>query len=135
MTTAHQPARDVVQEAVHIARGHTHTHRTARQRLLGLITLTLLFDALTSVIAYFVERDEPNTDIDSYGTALFWTTTQLLTVSSQMSNPVTTGGRVLDVFLELWGITVVATLAAILGAFLYRRGEERRELDQDRRRG
>jgi hypothetical protein len=127
---AHKPARGAVREAVHIARGTTHTHRTARERLLALMIFTLVFDAATSVIAYLVERDQPRTDIDSYGTALFWTTTQLLTVSSQMRNPVTTGGRVLDVFLELWGITVVATLAAIMGAFLYRRAEERRELDQ-----
>ena len=33
---------------------------------------------------------------------------QLLTVSSQIRNPLTTGGRITDVFLELWAVIVVA---------------------------
>ena len=34
-----------------------------------------------------------------------------------MPNPVTTGGRVRDIVLEVWAITVAATLAALLAAF------------------
>jgi hypothetical protein len=48
----------------------------------------------------------------------------LTTVSSQMPNPVTTAGRVLDVLLEVWAISVVATLAASLAAFLRARHVE-----------
>jgi hypothetical protein len=62
--------------------------------------------------------------IKSYGSALFWTSTQLLTVSSSIKNPVSTGGRVLDVFMEIWAITVIATLAGAMGSFLQKRGEE-----------
>ena len=50
--------------------------------------------------------------------------TQLLTVSSQLRNPLTTGGRVLDVFMEVYAITVIATLAGAMGSFLQKRGEE-----------
>jgi hypothetical protein len=34
-----------------------------------------------------------------------------------MPNPVTTPGRLLDIALEVWAISVVATLAASLAAF------------------
>jgi hypothetical protein len=44
-----------------------------------------------------------------------------LTVSSQMPNPVTTGGRIVDIFLEVWAITVVATVAASFTAFLQKK--------------
>ncbi len=125
-----QPARRAAREVAHIARGTTSTHRRVRERLAALAVFSLAFDAVTSVIAFMVEADEPRSDIHSYGTALFWTTTQLLTVSSQMTNPVTTAGRVLDVFLELYGIAIVASLAGIFGSFLYKRGEELRELEE-----
>jgi hypothetical protein len=40
-----------------------------------------------------------------------------LTVSSQLRNPISTGARVLDIFFEMWAITVVAALAGSLGSF------------------
>ena len=55
---------------------------------------------------------------------MFWTTTQLLTVSSQVKNPISAGGRVLDVFMEIYAITVIATLAGGIGSFLQKRGVE-----------
>jgi hypothetical protein len=41
-----------------------------------------------------------------------------------MPNPVTTPGRVLDIVLEIWAITVAATLAASLAAFFHARHVE-----------
>jgi hypothetical protein len=41
-----------------------------------------------------------------------------------MRNPITAGGRVLDVFMEAYAITVIAALAGSIGAFLHRRGLE-----------
>jgi hypothetical protein len=58
------------------------------------------------------------------GSAPFWTSAQLLTVSSNFSNPISTGGRILDIFLELWAITVIATLTGAVGSFLNKRAEE-----------
>jgi len=59
------------------------------------------------------------------GTALFFSSTQLLSVSSSMSNPVTPLGRVLDIGMEAYAITVVAALAGSFGAFFHRRSSER----------
>jgi hypothetical protein len=41
-----------------------------------------------------------------------------------MPNPVTTPGRVLDIVLEVWAISVVATLAGSLAAFFHARHVE-----------
>jgi hypothetical protein len=49
---------------------------------------------------------------------------QLTTVSSQMPNPVSGWGRALDIVLEVWAITVAATLAASLAAFFRARHVE-----------
>jgi len=61
-------------------------------------------DVLGTVAIYYAERDVSNTEITSLGDALFFTTVQLLTVSSQIRNPFSTWGRIVDVGLELWGV-------------------------------
>jgi hypothetical protein len=60
----------------------------------------------------------------SLGSALFWTSTQLLTVSSSIQNPISTPARLLDVAMEVYAITVVASLAGAMGAFMVKRGAE-----------
>jgi hypothetical protein len=66
---------------------------------------------------YMLEHDDPRSGFDDVGGALFCVAAQLTTVSSQMPNPVTTPGRVIDTALSIWAITVAATLAASLAAF------------------
>jgi hypothetical protein len=73
---------------------------------------------------YMLEHDAPRTGFHTLGGALFWVSAQLTTVSSQLPNPVTTAGRVIDVVLEVWAITVAATLAASLAAFFRARHTE-----------
>jgi hypothetical protein len=119
------PAR-VFGEIRAILMAETPTHRHLRERLTGALFVTLLVDAVATVAAYYFERHGPKTDIHSIGTALFWVSTQLTTVSSQMTNPVTTAGRILDVLLEIYAITVVVALAGSFGAFFHRRSTERR---------
>jgi hypothetical protein len=70
---------------------------------------------------YMLEHDDPRSGFHDVGGALFWVSAQLTTVSSQMPNPVTTGGRLIDIVLEVWAITVAATLAASLAAFFHGR--------------
>ena len=115
----------VRREIADVARGATSTHAHLRGRLVALAGLTLAVDAVGSVLTLFAERHGHGTQITNLGDALFWTSAQLLTVSSQMANPVTTLGRVLDVVFEAYAITVVAALAGAYGAFFHRRGHER----------
>jgi hypothetical protein len=107
----------------------TATHRHLRERVGRLAVVTLGVDLVATVLVYLFERDAPHTEITNLGDAAFWTTTQLLTVSSQLPNPISTGGRILDVFLQLWAISVVAALAGAFGAFFHRRGLERDALE------
>ena len=83
----------------------------------------IVIDAIGTALMLAFEHGEPGSEIGNFGDALFWTTAQLLTVSSQMKNPVTTGGRIVDVFLMAFAITVVASLAGSFGSF-FRRGDE-----------
>jgi hypothetical protein len=117
--------RTAIREAHAVLHGLTDTHRHLRDRLLAIVLATLGVDVTCAVVAYFAERHASQTEVKSFGSAIFWTSTQLLTVSSQLRNPITPGGRVLDVFMEAWAITVVATLAGAFGSFFYRRSVER----------
>jgi hypothetical protein len=92
-------------------------HRLLIARLMLVAILTIVVDAIGTVAVYFAERRAPNSEITSLGDALFFTTTQLLTVSSQIRNPFTNWGRVVDVLLEIWGVLVVAGTTGAAAAF------------------
>jgi hypothetical protein len=92
-------------------------HRLLIARLLIVLFATLAIDAAGSVLIYFFERHAQGTEITSFGDALFFTTVQLLTVSSQIKNPLTPSGRIVDVFLEVWAVIVVAGSAGAIASF------------------
>ena len=117
--------RRAVREIRDVLRATTATHRHLRSRLIFVLGATVVLDALASVLIFLFERHAPGTEITNLGDALFWTSTQLLTVSSQLPNPISTPARVLDVFLQTYAISVVAVLAGSFGAFFHRRSEER----------
>ena len=119
------PLRHAAHEAVSVLRAESPTHRHLRMRLTMLLVTTFALDLVASVAILALEHDEPHTGIHSFGDALFWTSTQLLTVSSQLPNPLSPGARVIDVGLQMWAISVVAMLAGSFGAFFHRRGIER----------
>ena len=108
-----------------MARGRTPTHSHLRSRLVFLAVMTAVLDLVASVLVYLFERHAARTEITTLGDSLFWTSTQLLTVSSQLPNPISTPARILDVFLQAYAISVVAMLAGSFGAFFHRRGLER----------
>ena len=92
-------------------------HRRLVGRLLIVLILTLIVDAIGTVFVYIFERGVRGGDIHTFGEALFFTTVQLLTVSSQIRNPLTTAGRIVDVLLEVWAVLVVAGSAGAIAAF------------------
>jgi hypothetical protein len=117
--------RSAIREIHNVLRGATPTHEHLRARLSFVIVASLLLDAAASMVILLFERDAPGTGITNFGDSVFWTSTQLLTVSSQLPNPISTPARVLDVFLQAYAISVVAVLAGSFGAFFHRRGIER----------
>jgi hypothetical protein len=82
-----------------------------RSRIVRLVLVSLAVDLIAAVLAYLFERGSAHAFGSVWG-ALFWTTTQLLTVSSQLPNPDRTATKILDVALELYAIVVVTSLAA-----------------------
>jgi hypothetical protein len=92
-------------------------HRRLLTRLAVVLSLTALVDLLGTVAIYFAERHAMDSEITSVGDAIFFTTVQLLTVSSQLKNPLTPVGRVIDVVLEIWAVLVVAGSAGAIAAF------------------
>jgi len=116
-------------EVMRVARGATAAHRHLRSRVAILLTASLLLDAVATLLILLFEHDERGTGITNLGDAAFWTTTQLLTVSSQLPNPLSTPARILDVLLQAWAISGVAILAGSLGAFFHRLGIEQDPMD------
>ena len=114
-----------VREIRNVLRGATPTHEHLRSRVSFVLGATLLLDAVASVLVLLFERHASGTQINDFVDAVFWTSTQLLTVSSQLPNPISTPARVLDVFLQAYAISAVAILAGSFGAFFHRRGMER----------
>jgi hypothetical protein len=92
-------------------------HRRLFARLALVVIATLAVDLLGAVAVYLLEHGAKGTQVSTPGQALFFTTVQLLTVSSQLKNPVTPAGRVIDVLLELWAVVVVAGSAGAVATF------------------
>jgi hypothetical protein len=125
------PLRTASAEVGKIARGTTPTHEHLRGRLIAVFVATVVLDLVASLFILGFERNADGTEITNFGDSVFWTSTQLLTVSSQLPNPISTPARVLDVFLQAYAISIVAVLAGSFGAFFHRRGMERDPIQQD----
>ena len=89
-----------------------------------LAVVTVVGDLIAGALAFWAEHGHPHA-FASYWAALFWTTTQLLTVSSQLPNPEHTATKVLDVVLEAYAIVVVTSLAATFTDLLHHRTRRR----------
>jgi hypothetical protein len=95
-------------------------------RRIGIVLLaSVVVDLLGSVLILHFERGAAGSQIGNFGDSIFWVTTQLLTVSSQLPNPVTTGGRLVDVFLEIYAVVVVTTIAGTWSSYFHRRSMKR----------
>jgi hypothetical protein len=93
-------------------------HRRLIGRLLLILIATVIVDAIGTILVYIAERHAHKTDVHTVGDAFFFTTYQLLTVSSSMRNPLTTLGRSINVLLEAWGVLVIAGAAGAFASFL-----------------
>jgi hypothetical protein len=115
--------REVAREVRLVARAGSATHRHLRDRVVGIAAVSVVVDVAGTALVWLFEDGEG--EIHGLWDAFFWTTTQLLTVSSQLPNPISVGGRLVDLVLQLYAITVVASLAGSFAAFFHRRGLER----------
>jgi hypothetical protein len=107
----------VIRHELHDIISWNDRHRRLIARLLIVLIATAVVDVIGTVLVFFFERHVKGGDIHSFGDALFFTTVQLLTVSSQIKNPLTVAGRIVDVGLEIWAVIVVAGSAGAVATF------------------
>ena len=79
--------------------------------------LVAFVDAVGTILMWLFENDAGRSEIHNLWDAFFFSTVQLLTVSSQMPNPVTTGGRIVDILLELTALCLVSGIAGVFASF------------------
>ncbi len=113
-----------------MAQGATSTHAHLRRRLGTIVIVTAFFSALCTLIVYVTERHAQGTEIHNVFDAFLFSTSQLLTASS-VANPTTDFGKVLELFFDIYAITVVATLAGSFGAFFHQRSKEMDRLEHE----
>lgn len=94
-----------------VARKPKRPHQVLRHRVVTGLALVAVADAIGSVLMYVFEQGAEDGKINVFTDALFFSTVHLLTISSQMPNPVTGPGRIVDVGLEIFGLFVVTALA------------------------
>lgn len=92
-------------------------HRRLAARLTIALVVTLFVLAVGSVLIWTFESGKNGGEIHGFSDAVFFTAVQLLSVSSSMTNPVTTAGKVVDVALEAWAIFVVTAVAGSFASF------------------
>jgi hypothetical protein len=92
-------------------------HRRLLARILITLSLTAAIDVAGALLVWHFESGVKGGDIHGLGDAFFFVTVQLLTVSSQIKNPITTAGKIVDVALEIWAIFVVTAVAGSFSAF------------------
>ena len=92
-------------------------HRRLLARVLLAFGLSLVVFAAGTVLIWMLESGQKGGDIHGFGDSAFFCAVQLLTVSSQIKNPLTSAGKIVDVGLEVWAIFVVTAVAGSFATF------------------
>jgi hypothetical protein len=92
-------------------------HRRLLARVIIAIALSLVVDFACALLMWSYESGLKGGSIHGFGDALFFSTVQIVTVSSSYANPLTNAGQIVDVVLELWAIFVLTAVAGSFASF------------------
>jgi len=110
--------------AVNFSLGVLHA-RTENKRIIRrlaiLFAATVVATLICALAIYLLERHAHDSDIKSYGLAVFWSASQLLTLGSSLGDPVTTTGRIITVAMDVYAVVVIGTISGTLGAYFLHR--------------
>lgn len=104
-----------------VVRASSMPHSHLRDRLTAALLLTVIVDLIASGLLFHLEGKAQGSDIHKWWDAFYYVSAQLTTLSSSMANPVTFGGEVLCLAIDLYAITVVASVAGMFGGFFAHR--------------
>jgi hypothetical protein len=97
-------------------------HRRLLARIVLAFCLSVAVDLVGGLLMWSLESGKKGSDLHGFGDSLFFSSVQILSVSSSLKNPITGGGKIVDVVLELWAIFVVTALAGSFASF-FRAGD------------
>jgi hypothetical protein len=86
-------------------------HRRLLARIAIAFSLSVVVDLACAAAMWSLESGHAGSQIRGFGSAVFFATVQILTVSSSFKNPVT------GVLLEFWAIFVVTAVAGSFASF------------------
>jgi hypothetical protein len=112
----------MVREELHRLVTWGERHRRLFARIVIAFGLSLVVDLVCAALIWSYESGLKGSDIHGFGDALFFSTAQILTVSSSLKNPVTHAGQVVDVVLEFWAVFVITAVAGSFASF-FRSGD------------
>jgi hypothetical protein len=92
-------------------------HRRLLARITIAFCLSVVVDVACAVLMWSFESGSKGSDIHGFGDALFFSTVQILTVSSSLKNPITHAGQIVDVVLEFWAVFIVTAIAGSFASF------------------
>jgi ABC-type uncharacterized transport system permease subunit len=97
-------------------------HRRLLARIVLALCLSVAVDLVGGLLMWLLESGKKGSDLHGFGDSLFFASVQILSVSSSLKNPITGGGKIVDVVLEFWAIFVVTALAGSFASF-FRAGD------------
>jgi hypothetical protein len=92
-------------------------HRRLLARILIAFSLSVVVDLVCAALMWSFESGLKGSDIHGFGDAFFFSTVQILTVSSSLKNPVTNAGQIVDGLLEFWAVFVITAVAGSFASF------------------
>lgn len=92
-------------------------HRRLLARIIIAFCLSVVVDLGCAGLMWSFESGVKGSDIHGFADSLFFSTVQILTVSSSLKNPVTGAGQIIDVALEAWAVFIVTAIAGSFASF------------------
>jgi hypothetical protein len=92
-------------------------HRRLLARLIIAFSLSVVADFVGAALMWSYESGLKGSSIHGFGDALFFSTAQIVSVSSSYKNPITNAGQIVDIGLEFWAIFVVTAVAGSFASF------------------